>query len=121
MVYIKIHIFLLPPASHYIFVCAYLCLLFFSSSSSSCFSSSLAIRSISYIYDEYNKVHLESVEDPTIFWAREGDKLVWNKKWDKVLDESKAPLYTWYKGGEMNTCYNALDIHVKEGHRFIIY
>ena len=39
----------------------------------------------------------------------------WNKKWDKVLDDSKKPFYRWFAGGELNTCYNALDYQVESG------
>jgi propionyl-CoA synthetase len=39
----------------------------------------------------------------------------WVKKWDKVLDDSNKPFYQWFKGGRLNTCYNALDRHVEEG------
>ena len=33
-----------------------------------------------------------------------------------MLDDSRAPFYRWFVGGEINTCYNALDRHVEEGH-----
>jgi propionyl-CoA synthetase len=39
----------------------------------------------------------------------------WYKKWDKVLDDSNKPFYRWFKGGEINTAYNALDLHIDEG------
>ena len=32
-----------------------------------------------------------------------------------MLDESNPPFYRWFKGGELNTCYNALDHHVENG------
>ena len=35
--------------------------------------------------------------------------------WDKVLDDSDAPYFEWFPGGEMNTCFNALDRHVQGG------
>jgi len=31
------------------------------------------------------------------------------------LDDSRQPFYRWFVGGEVNTCYNALDLHVNEG------
>ena len=31
------------------------------------------------------------------------------------LDDSRQPLYRWFVGGELNTCYNALDLHVEQG------
>ena len=33
----------------------------------------------------------------------------------KVVDDSRAPFYRWFVGGELNTCYNALDRHVAGG------
>ncbi|MEA3223565.1 MAG: propionyl-CoA synthetase, partial [Thermodesulfobacteriota bacterium] len=44
-----------------------------------------------------------------------GGALTWDKKWDKVLDDSRAPFYKWFSGGKLNTCYNALDLHVENG------
>ena len=32
-----------------------------------------------------------------------------------MLDDSRAPLYRWFSGGHLNTCYNALDRHVERG------
>ncbi|MEE8265550.1 MAG: propionyl-CoA synthetase, partial [Acidiferrobacterales bacterium] len=39
----------------------------------------------------------------------------WTKRWDKVLDDSNKPFYRWFSGGEVNTCYNALDVHIENG------
>jgi len=39
---------------------------------------------------------------------------VWTKPWEKVLDDSNAPYYEWFSGGELNTCYNALDRHCEQ-------
>ncbi len=49
------------------------------------------------------------------FWARAAEAIDWNKKWDTVLDDSNPPFYRWFQGGELNTCYNALDRHVERG------
>jgi propionyl-CoA synthetase len=32
-----------------------------------------------------------------------------------VLDDSSAPFYEWFTGGEINTCYNAIDRHCAAG------
>ena len=32
-----------------------------------------------------------------------------------MLDDSSRPFYRWFQGGELNTCYNALDRHVDGG------
>ncbi len=46
------------------------------------------------------------------FWAREAEELYWFKKWDKVLDDSQAPFYKWFVGGQVNIAYNAVDRHL---------
>ena len=56
-----------------------------------------------------------SIRDPKAFWAEAAAAIHWYKKWDKVLDDSRAPFYRWFSGGELNTCYNALDLHVETG------
>ena len=32
-----------------------------------------------------------------------------------VLDRSRAPFYRWFTDGVLNTCFNALDRHVRSG------
>jgi propionyl-CoA synthetase len=32
-----------------------------------------------------------------------------------ILDSSNPPFYRWFSDGELNTCYNALDRHVRDG------
>ncbi len=63
----------------------------------------------------YNNVYNRSLTDPARFWADAAQDVHWFKKWDKVLDDSRAPFYKWYAGAETNSCYNALDIHVAGG------
>src|SRR5215510_8429289 len=59
--------------------------------------------------------HKRSLTDPQNFWADAAKAVHWYKKWDKVLDDSEKPFYRWFVGGEVNTCYNALDRHVESG------
>jgi Acyl-coenzyme A synthetases/AMP-(fatty) acid ligases len=56
-----------------------------------------------------------SIQDPEAFWGEAGDAIHWYKRWDKVLDDSRAPFYRWFTGGQLNTCFNALDRHVETG------
>ena len=56
-----------------------------------------------------------SIQDPEAFWAEAGAAIHWYKKWDKVLDNSRAPFYRWFTGGQLNTCHNALDLHIEGG------
>jgi len=63
------------------------------------------------IYDEMYK---KSIENPEKFWAEAATKVHWYHEWDKVLDVVNGH-YRWFVGGCMNTCYNALDLHVDHG------
>ena len=63
----------------------------------------------------YESVYQSALQDPEGFWARAAEDIHWYKKWDRVLDDTDAPYYRWYTGGEVNTCYNAVDLHVENG------
>lgn len=60
-------------------------------------------------------VYEHSLNDPARFWAQAAEALHWERKWDRVIDDSRKPLYSWFAGGVFNTCYNALDRHVESG------
>ena len=63
----------------------------------------------------YDELHRRSITDRDAFWGEAAEAIDWVKRWDKVLDATGAPFYRWFAGGELNTCYNALDRHVAAG------
>ncbi|WP_456408171.1 propionyl-CoA synthetase [Thiolapillus sp.] len=63
----------------------------------------------------YQQTYQLSMQQPEIFWGKAAQAIDWYKPWDKVLDDSNPPFYRWFAGGELNTCYNALDRHVEQG------
>ncbi len=63
----------------------------------------------------YSDTYRRSLEDPEGFWGEAARDIDWTKPWDRVLDDSRPPFYRWFAGGELNTCYNALDRHVAGG------
>jgi propionyl-CoA synthetase len=65
----------------------------------------------------YQEVFTHSITGPESFWGKAAQAIQWTKKWDRVLDESDKPFYRWFAGGELNTCYNALDYHVANGRK----
>jgi propionyl-CoA synthetase len=64
----------------------------------------------------YEPTYRRSIDEPEAFWAEIGAGIAWERTWDRVLDDDNAPLYRWYVGGRLNTCYNAVDRHVEAGH-----
>ncbi len=65
--------------------------------------------------NKYDEAYQQSINDPNGFWGKAAEDCHWYKKWDKVLDDSNKPFYRWFTGGELNTCYNALDYHIENG------
>ncbi len=65
--------------------------------------------------NKYDEAFEKSIKDPEAFWAEAAEDCHWYKKWDKVLDDSNTPFYRWFVGGEINSCYNALDYHIENG------
>ena len=63
----------------------------------------------------YYQAYQKSIENPEAFWGEFAEDSHWYKKRDKVLDDTNKPFYQWFTGGEINTCYNALDYHVEKG------
>src|SRR5262245_51118464 len=63
----------------------------------------------------YAETYRRSIEKPESFWTEAANGIHWEKRWDKLLDDSRPPFYRWFSGGTLNTCYNCLDRHVAEG------
>jgi len=64
---------------------------------------------------KFDETYDRACKDPEGFWAEAAENVHWYRKWDRVLDNSDAPFYRWFTGGQTNVCYNAVDIHVANG------
>ena len=63
----------------------------------------------------YQDVYRRSLDDPQRFWGEAARALRWRKAPELVLDPSNPGKPRWFEGGELNTCENALDVHVENG------
>src|SRR5256885_13654376 len=63
----------------------------------------------------YEEVYRRSLQDPEAFWSEAARSLRWRKPWKRVLDRNDPQRPRWFEGGELNTCENALDVHVESG------
>ncbi|MDR3570118.1 MAG: propionyl-CoA synthetase [Syntrophobacteraceae bacterium] len=64
---------------------------------------------------KYSEAFNESINDPSSFWGKAAQEVAWKTPYERVLDDSNPPFYKWFVGGELNTCYNALDFHIEQG------
>jgi propionyl-CoA synthetase len=63
----------------------------------------------------YAEAFQQSITDPDTFWGAAASGIDWYRQPTVVLDKSNPPFYRWFAGGVMNTCFNALDRHVRDG------
>jgi propionyl-CoA synthetase len=63
----------------------------------------------------YAEEYARSIADPETFWAEQARTIDWFAHPERILDDDNAPIYRWFRGGRLNTCYNALDRHVIRG------
>ena len=65
--------------------------------------------------NSYARIYKQSLGDPEAFWEKAAENIEWVRPFDQVLDDSDPPHYRWFVGGELNTCFNAVDVHVQNG------
>jgi propionyl-CoA synthetase len=63
----------------------------------------------------YADAFRRSLADPEGFWGEAVTAIDWYRKPTVVLDSSNPPFYRWFSDGVLNTCFNALDRHVRGG------
>ncbi|MEM7412557.1 MAG: propionyl-CoA synthetase [Myxococcota bacterium] len=61
------------------------------------------------------EVHAASLTNPHAFWARAAQDVEWVRRPRSVLNDSDPQRPSWFPGGMLNTCYNAVDLHVVAG------
>lgn len=65
--------------------------------------------------DAFNDLYNHSINDKESFWEEASKSVHWHKKPTKILDTSDSPFNKWFPDGQLNACYNALDIHIEQG------
>jgi len=64
----------------------------------------------------YADTFQQSLTNPERFWGGAADGIDWYHRPTVVLDKSNPPFYRWFADGTLNTCFNAVDRHVRDGH-----
>ncbi|MDA3630616.1 propionyl-CoA synthetase [Saccharopolyspora sp. WRP15-2] len=63
----------------------------------------------------YAEAHRRSLTDPEGFWLDAAKAIDWVREPSRALDGDADPFFRWFPDGELNTCFNALDRHVRDG------
>ena len=63
----------------------------------------------------YEELFHRSLADPEGFWGEAAKGIDWYREPTVVLDTSNPLFYRWFADGVLNTCFNALDRHVRDG------
>ncbi len=63
----------------------------------------------------YQAAYDASASNPEEFWMNAAGAVDWITPPTSALDDSGAPVFRWFPGAELNTCYNAVDRHVLAG------
>jgi acetyl-CoA synthetase len=58
----------------------------------------------------------EAARDHQAYWGRLARELIsWRTPFKRVLNDDKAPFFTWFEDGTLNASYNCLDRNVERG------
>ena len=64
-------------------------------------------------FQKYMSEYTQSVANPEEFWAKQAEKLSWQKKWDRVLEyDFYKPDVKWFIGAKLNITENCIDRHL---------
>src|ERR1700731_4505156 len=63
----------------------------------------------------YADAFRQSLSNPEKFWGGAAQGIDWYRQPTVVLDRATPPFYHWFTDGVLNTCFNAVDRHVRDG------
>ena len=64
----------------------------------------------------YAETYAQWLDDPQEFWAEAARGIDWITPFEAVCTPGPTGHGRWFAGGQLNTCYNAVDRHVASGH-----
>ncbi|MCG8455008.1 MAG: AMP-binding protein, partial [Holophagales bacterium] len=64
--------------------------------------------------DAYRELYQRSIDDPAGFWREQADRVSWfHPPDDAGYWDYDAVDFSWYEGGKLNACFNAVDRHLQ--------
>ena len=67
------------------------------------------------VMKNYKNFYNNSLQNPEQFWRSQAEEIDWFKFPREILSEKENGGWQWFKEGKLNTCYLAVDRHVKTG------
>jgi propionyl-CoA synthetase len=64
----------------------------------------------------YQEFYTNSIDQPEAFWKEQAMAIEWYNKPESIVSNDENGYPVWYKDGELNICYLALDKHIQDGH-----
>ena len=64
----------------------------------------------------YNKMYVQSIDNPEKFWSEQASMIDWIKPWTKVKNTSfdNEISIKWFENAKLNVCVNCVDRHLPE-------
>ena len=66
-------------------------------------------------FPDYRQEYATSLRDPDGFWGAQAQLIDWDAFPTTTLDASRPHFPRWFPDGRLNTCFNAVDRHVRDG------
>ena len=63
----------------------------------------------------YDQVFGDWQRDPESFWRAASEAIEWDRAPEAIIDPPGDPRPKWFADGLLNTCFNAVDRHVRDG------
>jgi propionyl-CoA synthetase len=63
----------------------------------------------------YDDTYAQWRKDPQGFWRAASSAIEWDRQPDAAIDRTTSPSPAWFPDGRLNTCFNAVDRHVRDG------
>lgn len=67
------------------------------------------------VNSRYPEIYARSLRDPQGFWGEQAEAIDWIEKPKTIFDPKAGIAGRWFTDGVCNTCWNAVDRHVKAG------
>ena len=67
------------------------------------------------MYNSQEQMSAQAAKNPIDFWTERAKAIKWFSFPEEIQWTDDEGLIHWYKGGNLNTCYLALDRHIEEG------